>query len=789
MDLFKSAVILLYFAFLRLSVYSQAGDSIDFNNYIPSGCIREPVLTIGLITDPQYCDCDPEENRYYRETLWKLPQAIDTMNKYQVDFVMNLGDMIDRYYESYDSVSKHYDSLNMPYYNLLGNHEFEEVADELKSSIVSRYGMPDYYYAFDYGDWRFLVLDGTELAGYTRYIHPGLAEEGDSVWNSVQGEINGLSWNGGISKVQQAWIRSEIEDAADSGQNVILFCHFPVYPDSVDLNLWNKDEMMALMEQYSNVVAYINGHFHDGNFGYRNNIYYYTQPAMLDTPDSSAFAIMRVYPEEIVIQGFGRVPDRTMPYDNCKKKTLQIFLSDTLLHYSSHKDDLVGFLTYLSDDTAMLVNYVLDSARYHNRYFRIGHDSLILNTTEDLSLIKDLKISVITVDCVADTFSQTFDLLFDTTVMKFSYALPDTILSVSDDYAISVDSLIRDYSKSGLYISLNATTTGIVTCYVTDDTVKVIPAGIGNTGIILAAFDPFTGKAYQESFSMEIYDPLNHAPYHTDTLITDYVVQLSDTARILLTEIFIDPDGDIPDYFFTIHDTDVAAGVLQNDHLLVAGLQSGKTDLSVTANDNRGGIDSVTFFFRVNTAPFHPDTITVNYNIRVNDRFSLYLLHLFQDADDDTLSFDCVLSGSAELDIMLVNDSLKMLGLTAGIAGLTVTADDHYGGTDTVEIIVLIEESPDLINENVTTVNDLRIFPNPSSGYLYIQFRSIKDVPVGILILDQKGRLIYQSVNLKANQGNNHYILNAEHMKTKGLYFIMLQADEEQLISKSILLE
>ena len=131
-------------------------------------CQDSVLLRIGLISDPQYCDCDPAGIRIYRGVLQKLPSAIDSLNKYQVDFVMNLGDMIDRYYESFDSVSRIYESLTMPYFNLLGNHDFEEIPVALQPSILSRYGMPDYYYNVIFKNWRFLILDGTELAAYSR---------------------------------------------------------------------------------------------------------------------------------------------------------------------------------------------------------------------------------------------------------------------------------------------------------------------------------------------------------------------------------------------------------------------------------------------------------------------------------------------------------------------------------------------------------------------------------------------------------------------------------------------
>ncbi len=964
----KSVTILFFFHCLGLNTFSQSGGNIDFNDFIPSGCINEPILTIGLITDPQYCDCDPAGTRYYRETMWKLPQAIDTMNKYQVDFVMNLGDMIDRYYESYDSVSKHYEKLNMPYYNLIGNHAFEEVADELKSTIVSRYGMPWYYYTYTYDNWRFLVLDGTELAAYSRYIHPDLVEEGDSVWNSVQGMINAETWNGGISKAQQSWMRSEIEEAADSVQNVMLFCHFPAYPDSGDHNLWNDEDIVNLLGQYSNVVAYINGHLHENNYGYQDGIHYYTQTAMLDTPDSSAFAIMRIYPKEIMIQGFGRVPDRIWQYDDFKKKVIQITLSDSILQYSDQKNDITGYLSYASPDSNMMVSFILDTALYHNSYFRISNDSLILNTDEDLSHITDLKVNVIAVDCDGDTFSHTFSLLFDTTVMKFKYLLSDTIISVYEAYEIAVDSLVEDHSKSGMDISLVAITAGVVAFIVTDDTLKIIPQKTGKTEIDLRVYDPFTGKSFHQAFSLEVYDPLNHAPYHKDSLVTDYMIQRNDTTAILLSGIFIDPDGDLPEYSFAVSDTNIISCWLQSDRLFVSGLISGTAIISITANDNRGGLDSVTLHFRVNTSPFHSDTITVEHLMQLNEMRAFHLAGMFHDSDNDSLFFQYALSDSAFLEVSLVSDTLRILGIRPGEANIKVVADDNYGGTDSLFLDIFINSGPlrfkeftvfiyqftsectgihldtiftdpngDIIKYQVSStmdsidvddtgqlilcpansgiykihlslddekgglsadslairfnagpeasqqqyqytyrsageqiildldnmftdpdddaltffiahtdtlslvydmlsdviqlypqiedtfdfyvvasdnyggvdstnigltyqpeinalaenrlIDELKIFPNPSSGILYVQFEAIAEGSPGIRIYDQTGRIVYQSDGLRANQGINHYIINTESIKAKGLWFFTLYMDNGQTIVQRILME
>ena len=71
----------------------------------------EPVLKIGLVADPQYADKPQTGKRYYRESLWKLKEAVSTFNERQVDFVQNLGDIIDVDWMSYDSILPIYNHL------------------------------------------------------------------------------------------------------------------------------------------------------------------------------------------------------------------------------------------------------------------------------------------------------------------------------------------------------------------------------------------------------------------------------------------------------------------------------------------------------------------------------------------------------------------------------------------------------------------------------------------------------------------------------------------------------
>ncbi|WP_345740420.1 metallophosphoesterase [Polaribacter atrinae] len=113
---------------------------------ISSCSIKDPILKVGLVADPQYANKPILGKRYYRESLWKIEEAIDTFNYKKVDFVQNLGDIIDVEWESYDSILPIYNKLNpdIENYHLLGNHDFSIDSTHLRD-LREKLSMPDYY--------------------------------------------------------------------------------------------------------------------------------------------------------------------------------------------------------------------------------------------------------------------------------------------------------------------------------------------------------------------------------------------------------------------------------------------------------------------------------------------------------------------------------------------------------------------------------------------------------------------------------------------------------------------
>jgi len=265
----------------------------------------EPILKIGLVADPQYADKPNVGRRYYRKSLWKLKEAIDTFNYYNVDFVQNLGDIIDTKWGSYDSIILVYDNLNLGIgnYHLLGNHDFAVDSSHL-TNLLETLSMPDYYYSYVIKSWRFIVLDATDYSYFSNSLHNHDINQVNSYYNNTTGKSNNHHWNSAIGEEQQNWLKQELDSAKLLYQKVIIFSHMPLRPLGNPHNLWNDYEIIDIIENSSNVVTFINGHNHAGGYVSKNGVHYITIFGMVDTMISS-YAILEIFNDSLVLKGYG----------------------------------------------------------------------------------------------------------------------------------------------------------------------------------------------------------------------------------------------------------------------------------------------------------------------------------------------------------------------------------------------------------------------------------------------------------------------------------------------------
>ena len=265
----------------------------------------ESILKIGLVADPQYANNPTTGKRYYSESLWKLKEAIVTFNHEDVDFVQNLGDIIDKGWESYDSIIPVYQNLNpgIENYHLLGNHDFAVDPSHL-AKLLETLSMPDYYYSYVKKAWRFIILDATDYSYYSNSLHKHDTNQINSYYDKTAGKSNNYCWNSAIGKKQQDWLKQELDSARSLEQRVIVFSHMPLRPLDTSENLWNNEEIIEILEKSSNVVAFINGHNHAGNYIFKNGIHYITIFGMVDTIINS-FGILEIYKNSLELKGYG----------------------------------------------------------------------------------------------------------------------------------------------------------------------------------------------------------------------------------------------------------------------------------------------------------------------------------------------------------------------------------------------------------------------------------------------------------------------------------------------------
>lgn len=275
-----------------------------------------PLFSFGIVADPQYADIPsrPEMNRFYAESTKKLADAIDTFNQEDLAFVVTLGDLIDRGWDSFDTVLDCYDQLKHRSLLLPGNHDFA-VGPEHLAKVHDRLGMPARWHDFSLDDFHFIVLDGNDVSTFAPPLgdpRRGLAETRLETLRQA-GALNAQDWNGSFSDEQLSWVRATLAKADAMQEQVVLFCHYPLYPENAH-NMWDAPEVLKVLAAHHSVKAWFCGHNHDGNYGVIGNTHFVNMKGMVDTPDQNAFAIADVYPDRIAIRGFGRETSRILMF-------------------------------------------------------------------------------------------------------------------------------------------------------------------------------------------------------------------------------------------------------------------------------------------------------------------------------------------------------------------------------------------------------------------------------------------------------------------------------------------
>lgn len=272
----------------------------------------EDGFEIGLAADAQYADIPSTRKRFYRQAVDRLTEAIEHCNARELAFCVHLGDLIDRDWKSFDAMAAPLARSRHTWHQLLGNHDFD-VLDAEKARVPGRLGMKWRHGAFAHGGFRFVVLDTNDVSTYAHAA--GSAERAAAEQELARLQAaqtrQARPWNGGVGAAQLAWFERACAAARRAGERVIVLAHHPVFPAN-DHNVWNDAAVLAAIDRQPNVVAWLNGHNHAGNYGERDGVHFVTLHGMVETPETNAFATARLLRDRILITGHGREPAREL---------------------------------------------------------------------------------------------------------------------------------------------------------------------------------------------------------------------------------------------------------------------------------------------------------------------------------------------------------------------------------------------------------------------------------------------------------------------------------------------
>ena len=221
-------------------------------------------LRIGLITDLHHADKPAAGSRFYRETIPKLNSAAEEFQKTGLDFIVELGDLIDAA-ESVETELNYLRTINREFSKLcsdrhyvLGNHCVDTLT---KTEFLQEVGQKESYYSFDRAGFHFVVLDACFRNDGVPYGRK------NSKWNDAN-----------IPPAELEWLR---EDLKSTKLPTIVFAHQRL-DVTTDHGVMNCVEVRSILKDSGRVLAVFQGHSHQNDLKDIDGIHYCTLVAMVE---------------------------------------------------------------------------------------------------------------------------------------------------------------------------------------------------------------------------------------------------------------------------------------------------------------------------------------------------------------------------------------------------------------------------------------------------------------------------------------------------------------------------
>nr|XP_060620521.1 manganese-dependent ADP-ribose/CDP-alcohol diphosphatase [Anolis sagrei ordinatus] len=326
----------------------------------------EALFSFGVIADIQYADLEDGydflgiQKRYYRHSLCHLQKAIEEWNGRQIQFALQLGDIIDGFNAQHKmskralkTVMKEFQKLKAPVHHIWGNHELYNFSRDylVQSALNTKYledktllshlvthqsptedAASEFCYAYQFcpmSKFRFVLLDaydlstlgrGTSSKKYQESLRLLQQKNKNKNLNSPLDldECQFVQFNGGFSQDQLHWLDEILTYADKNQERVVIMGHIPIHPHATSrvCLAWNYKEALSTIHSHHSVICFLAGHLHDDVYYLDSHgVHHLTLTGIIATPpESNAFGTIYVYHDRMVLKGNGSMPDREMLY-------------------------------------------------------------------------------------------------------------------------------------------------------------------------------------------------------------------------------------------------------------------------------------------------------------------------------------------------------------------------------------------------------------------------------------------------------------------------------------------
>jgi alkaline phosphatase len=261
-------------------------------------------FSFGMFTDVHYAAIPDNGTRKYSQSLDKVAQCIDTMNRQKVGFVIELGDFKDMPVPPdsraalgfLNEIETLFSRFRGDRYHVLGNHDEDCISKKQFYSVTrnSHISRDKTWYAFQKGGFRFIVLDACYDSTGRSY------DSGNFDWSDAN-----------LPDAELTWLNKEL---ADTKLPVVVFVHQLLYGNT-KVTVKNAEAVRVLLEKSNKVKCVFQGHDHKGGYELINGIHYYTLKGLIEGnfPESNSFAIVTLMKEQIIVHGYGTAVSLTLP--------------------------------------------------------------------------------------------------------------------------------------------------------------------------------------------------------------------------------------------------------------------------------------------------------------------------------------------------------------------------------------------------------------------------------------------------------------------------------------------